>query len=57
MDKIILETDEKLFLDETLKVFEGGEYNITDLVKVIKDGEDIPHYQYQANYIKNGEII
>lgn len=53
---IQLEKGEKLFTDETLSVFEGGDFNNCDLVLVIKDGDDIPKYQYQAYFIKTGEV-
>lgn len=53
---ITLEKNEKLLTDETLSVFEGGVYKNCDLVLVIKEGEDIPNYQYQAYFIKTGEI-
>lgn len=52
---ITLEKNEKLLTDETLGVFEGGMYENYDLVLVIKEGEDIPNYQYQAYFIKTGE--
>ncbi len=57
MEKIILETGESLFINNNLKVFKGDEYNATDLVLVIEEGDKIPLYQYQANFIKFGEII
>lgn len=53
---INLETGDKLFTDETLSVFEGGNFNYSDLVLVIKDGDEIPNYQYPAYFIKTGEI-
>lgn len=52
---IELTAGEKLFTDETLSVSESGNYLPTDLVLVIKIGEEIPQYQYQAQYIKTGE--
>jgi hypothetical protein len=54
---ITLEKNEKLLTDETLSVFEGGIYENRDLVLVIKEGEEIPNYQYQANFIKTGDNI
>lgn len=46
---------EKLFTDETLEVFQGGTYEITDLVLVNNVGSDIAICQYQAIFIKTGE--
>ncbi|MBP9758730.1 hypothetical protein KBD45_03470 [Candidatus Dojkabacteria bacterium] len=54
---INLEKGERLVSDETLVVFEGGEYNDFDLVLVAKENEDKPIYQFQACFIKNGENI
>lgn len=54
---MILEKGEKLFIDNSLSVYEEGEYEPFDLVLVIKDGDDIPKYQYQAQYIKTGENV
>ncbi len=54
---IQLEKGDKLFTDETLVVFEGGIFEEQDLVLVAKDGDDIPSYQYQANFIKTGENL
>ncbi len=53
---IKLEKGDKLFTDETLSVFEGGEFDNCDLVLVIKDGDLEPSVQYPAYYIKTGEI-
>jgi hypothetical protein len=53
---ITLETNEKMLTDETLRVFEGGEFENTDLVLIKKEGESVPKYQYQAYFIKYGEI-
>lgn len=53
---ISLEKGEKLLTDETLSVFEGGNFGSCDLVLVIKDGDSVPNYQYQANFIKTGEV-
>lgn len=53
---VILETGEKLKTDETLSVFSGGTFSEQELVLVIKDGDEIPFYQYPANFIKFGEI-
>jgi len=53
---IQLETNQKLLHDETLRVFEGGIFDNCDLVLVIKDGSIQPDYQYQACFIKTGEI-
>ena len=58
MEELIeLTAGDKLSNDETLVVFESGTYNKTDLVLVRDIDKDIPYYQYQANYIKNGEIL
>lgn len=54
---IELNKGDKLFTDETLSVFESGNYLPTDLVLVIKDNEEIPSMQYQAYYIKTGKNI
>lgn len=54
---IELNKGDKLFTDETLSVFESGNYLSTDLVLVIKDGDEIPSMQYQAQYIKTGENV
>ena len=53
---IKLEKGDKLFTDETLSVFDGGEFDNCDLVLVIKDGDLEPSVQYPAYYIKTGEI-
>jgi hypothetical protein len=53
---IELEKNEAMLTDETLKVFEGGTYEKTDLVLIVKDGDIEPKYQYQAYFIKYGEI-
>lgn len=52
---ITLTINQKLITDETLQVFESGEYMPYDLVLVIKEGDSIPYYQFQAHYIKTGE--
>ncbi len=54
---IHLEKDQPLFTDETLLVFEGGDYEETDLVLVRKIDSEEPVFQFQANFIKNGENI
>lgn len=54
---IELNKGDKLFTDETLSVFESGNYLPSDLVFVIHDDETIPAYQYQAQYIKTGENV
>lgn len=54
---IELNKGDKLFTEETLSVFESGNYLPSDLVLVIHDGETIPAYQYQAQYIKTGENV
>lgn len=54
---ITLIKGDKLFTDDTLIVFESGSYEPTSLVLVNKINNDIPKYQYQANYIKYGEIL
>lgn len=48
---------DELFTDNTLSVFESGNYLPTDLVLVIRDGDSIPNIQYQAYYIKTGENV
>lgn len=54
---IELNKGDKLFTDETLSVFESGNYLPSDLVLVISDGDTIPSMQYQAQYIKTGENV
>jgi len=53
---IELKKGDKLFTDETLSVFDGGVFEDYELVLVIKDGDEIPKFQYQAYYIVTGEI-
>lgn len=48
---------DKLYTDENLSVYNSGSYNPEDLVLVVKDGDELPIYQYQAIYIKTGECI
>jgi len=52
---ITLAQGQKLFLHEDLEVYQGGDFENTDLVLVNIVGEDIPKFQYQALYVLNGQ--
>ncbi len=54
---ITLTKGEKLFIDQTLEVFVGGDYDERELVPVNNVGEDFAILQCQAYFIKNGEPI
>jgi hypothetical protein len=51
---ITLNQHDKVVYAEEYKVFQGGDYEDTDLVLVYKDDESVPTLQFQAYYIKNG---
>jgi hypothetical protein len=54
---ITLIKGEKLFTDQTLEVFVGGDYDERDLVPVNNVGDDFAILQCQAYFIKNGNPI
>ena len=56
MEKIILEKGDKLFIEENLFVINGGEFEPQELVLVGYE-DMVPIYQFQANYIKKGEML
>jgi hypothetical protein len=52
---ITLFKNDSIFSDENLKVFQGGDYNYTDLVPVCNvNNLELPLYNFQAHFIKYG---